>query len=229
MKDEITIQSRTSYSLAHIRSAIFFTSQALLIEEGSNKDLLSEYTSFCSSSTILTVAFLEATINEFYCNINDNIITEKNDKIPQKNLDSIKRLWTLEIPKTASYNILQKYHIAFALCDKPPIDKKDSLYANITSLIKLRNALIHFEPQWTDITTPEKAYNHKFYLQTKNQFPLNPFTKGHSFFPDQCIGHGCAKWGIDNALKFVDQFYEVIDIKAPYHYFKEKQLNRYRF
>ena len=48
-------------------------------------------------------------------------------------------------------------------------------------------------------------------------FPLNPLTGGPKpFYPDQLLGHGCARWSVQTAIAFIDFFCKEIGIRPPY-------------
>lgn len=107
------------------------------------------------------------------------------------------------------------------------MEKGNLLSTNIITLIKIRNSLIHFEPEWNDISSEEAISNDKLYKQLKNKFPLNPFAgPGNAFFPERCIGHGCAEWAIKNDLDYVDKFYENMGIESEYHNQKNELKTR---
>ncbi|MEO0941606.1 MAG: hypothetical protein AAFY30_08605, partial [Cyanobacteria bacterium J06642_12] len=45
-------------------------------------------------------------------------------------------------------------------------------------------------------------------LGDNSRFAENPLVFGTKpFFPDRCLGHGCAKWALDSCVSFVEEFY----------------------
>jgi len=223
MRDSLTISSRTNYSSQHIKAASFFARKAYAIQlTYSNGDIfdeniMMEYRSYSSSSIFLSVAFLEAIINEFFCDVSDEVITGLSKDLDFKAITMIKRLWGQDVPRTASFRIIQKFDIALIACEKESISKNEVLYSDITSLIQLRNALIHYEPVWNLIHSDEVSTDKGLSAKLKNKFSLNPFTGlGNAFFPDKCIAHGCAEWAVNNAITFVDSFYKKIGLVPPY-------------
>jgi hypothetical protein len=232
MEDKITISSRTNYSSQHIKAACFFARKAHELEkfrieckENLHDDIKMQYRSYSTSAIFLSVAFLESIINEFFSNTSDGNIMALDDTLDSKNVQMIKRLWSQDVPRTASFSIVRKYEIALIACEKDPIDKSDVLFGDINSLIQLRNSLIHYEPQWNLIYSDELTNEKGLTLKFKNKFSLNPFAgAGNAFFPERCIGHGCAEWGIKNSIKFVDNFYHKLGMKTTYEIIRN-QLN----
>lgn len=99
-------------------------------------------------------------------------------------------------------------------------------YQDVDLLIKLRNALIHYEPESiisiSDI--PDKPVTeHKFEKRLQYKFKLNPLTgPGNPFYPDKVLGHGCCEWAIKNCISFTDEFFERIDAKPTYEHVKDR-------
>lgn len=80
-----------------------------------------------------------------------------------------------------------------------------SPFQGADALIKLRNALVHFKPEWHD----EQELHKKIELRLKDKFPINPFIGVNGvFFPQQCMSYGCTKWAVSTALMFMKDFSE---------------------
>ncbi len=74
--------------------------------------------------------------------------------------------------------------------------------------------------------TPE-THAEKFEQLLKNRFAENPFApKNLPFFPDRCLGHGCAEWAVTTSLSFTDRFFKNLDLPAPYDGIKNELLTR---
>jgi hypothetical protein len=212
---EITsIKERTYYSIQHIQSAAIFARLSHDIEKAYDgkfvNEVSTEHNSYVTASIFSTVAFLEATINELFVDAVDN----PRSSVHQLGPDVVKRMtnmWKLQVPKTASFRIPDKYNIALILAGKEPLDAGVSPYQDVALVIKLRNALIHYEPEWiTTFSTleTEQAITQEFEKHLRGKFPLNPMAGvGNAFFPDKCLGHGCAKWAVVSGIQFVDEFF----------------------
>jgi hypothetical protein len=68
----------------------------------------------------------------------------------------------------------------------------------------LRNALVHYKPEWdTDLENHKKIED-----RLKSRFKINPFSHDNdAFFPKKCLGHGCAEWSVQSVIKFIQDFY----------------------
>lgn len=124
-------------------------------------------------------------------------------------------MWKLGIPRTASYSILEKYEIALAMAEKEPLDHGTVVCQNVKLLIRLRNALIHFEP--TSSTSTAEG-SQRLEKQFRGKFLLNPMTgRKTPFFPERCLGHGCAKWAVESGVSFVDHCLSRLDIEPVFN------------
>lgn len=130
------------------------------------------------------------------------------------------KMWERNIPRTAKFSILEKYLVALDLADRPSLDKGQEAFQNVNSLIRLRNALIHYEPESVLIystSTISQKDQHKLEQDLKGNFKENPLTgKGNPFYPDKCLGHGCAEWGVISCLSFSDEFFSKLGIEPIY-------------
>ena len=172
-----------------------------------------------------SVSFLEATINELFMDSVEN----PNGRIKDLNRSAVKmfaKMWKKGIPRTAGYPILEKYQIALSLANKKEFDLGASLLQNVTVLVKLRNALVHFEPE-SVITksTNEKSLvkQQKLEQQLKGKFKVNPYTGiDNPFFPDKCLSLGCALWALKTTINFADAFFLELGILPTYQKIKYK-------
>lgn len=241
MEDNITITEHVSvkakvfFSPTHLMSADLFAEKSRQIEtayeETGNQSARDEHMIYSSNAVLASVSFLETNINEFFCDIRDGWHGFK-DVISPENLAAMRKMWDLEVPRTASYSIVNKYNIALVLAQKEPFDKGGALYRDVFNIIRLRNALIHYEPEVVDIwdtdvkPLPKSSINHKWERTLKKTFKPSPFyPDGHIYFPQRCIGYGCAIWSLRNAVMFADQFYEKIGMKPSYEHFRDSLVS----
>lgn len=224
------LSTKHSYSLSHIRHAAFFTRNSDSIEKEFGKDLYgfglafhSDNQAFVTAAIFSTAAFLECTMNEFFSEIAEGSNKEFSNLYGSEIEQQINQLWNMEIPRTASYPILKKYQIALTICKKELFNPGDSIYQMVDLLITLRNYLIHAEPEKItlfivgDIEPPKILYR-KLSEGLKGKFPTNRLLEntGNPFFPDKCLGHGCAEWAIKSSLKFTDEFFARIGLIPSY-------------
>jgi hypothetical protein len=209
---------RFYYSHYHLQAAALFArrSSKLEKEHGSNNvvpsDVFSEHRAYVTGAILSAVSFLEAEINEIFADSAD----DQREHIHQLGdvIFLLSRMWSLGVPKTASYSILDKYQIALALADKQEFDKGASPYQDVRLLIKLRNALVHYEPEYT---ARDSSGSKRLEQNLQRRFPLNPLTGSRTpFFPERCMSHGCAKWAVESSITFVDDFCSRMGLKPVF-------------
>jgi len=226
--EEGPIKTRTYFSIQHLLSAVYLARQSKLIEQLNTSDISEDdfvnHRSLVTSSLLAAASFLEATINEFYSDAFDNrngIVRELEDNVVML----LSNMWKLNIPKTAQYSILNKYQIALTLTGNDTFDISKQPYQNLELLVKLRNALIHYEPEWINIKTKEGQIDkvHKFEKLFSNKFELNPLTGiNNPFFPDKCLGFGIARWAITSCLQFTDEFFNRLGLLPTYNHIRSR-------
>jgi hypothetical protein len=180
---------------------------------------------YITAAVFASVSFLEATINELFADAHDKVPTVVNQLQPET-ISQMSEMWKLMFPKPEmrklgvpkSSKILQKFQTALTLTRKPMFDSENSHYKDIDCLIKLRNALVHYEPEWiTNSSDTEEDTIQKMEKILKGKFQLNPLAGiGNSFFPDKCLGHGCAEWAVRSSMMFADEFFLRMGLKPTY-------------
>jgi hypothetical protein len=61
----------------------------------------------------------------------------------------------------------------------------------------------------------------------RKKFATNPLAaKNVPFFPDKCLGHGCAEWAIVNSIIFVDEFFRRLGLPVPYEGIRDELATR---
>jgi len=215
-------------SWRYINSASYFMEKCLEIEKSETSkypDVYGPHHAYILNSIISSVTFLETYINQFYCSLVEAPFSNKKI-INGKKLHRIQKMWAMGIPRTASFSIPNKYQIALILSDNEPFSNEDSLYQKIITITQLRNALIHYQPEWIELNEDPKIERQKMKkLEKKLQqekFPLNPFIADYmEFYPVRCLGYGCTKWVYDNSINFVIEFENRMGIESKnLKYFK---------
>jgi hypothetical protein len=98
------------------------------------------------------------------------------------------------------------------------LEKGKNPFQDAKVLIDLRNALVHFKPEWViaDTGRVDQSDLHILEKELKNKFALNPFLRdARPLFPTLCMSHGCAKWAVDSAVTFVERFYQEMGMTIP--------------
>jgi hypothetical protein len=199
---------RFYFSHYHIQAAALFARRSSQLEKehrGQNvvtSEVFTEHRACVTGAILSAVSFLEAEINEIFADAAD----DQREHIYQLGnvIFLLGRLWALGVPRTASYPILDKYQIALTLADRQEFDRGAVPFQDVRLLVRLRNALVHYEPEYT---ARDASSSKRLEQNLRGRFPLNPLTGSRTpFFPELCMSHGCAKWVVESSVKFVDDF-----------------------
>jgi len=201
-----TLSVKTNFSGHHMLSAAHFARQSAIIEKNYKDEitdeLRAEHRAYVTGAIIVSVASLEATITEVFISARDkdNIFKDFDHTIPnvlEELLDFVE--W--------SSKILQKYQFVLTAANKEAFDRGKSPYQEVDDLIQLRNALVHYKPEWdTDLKNHKKIEDRleKRWLKAR----INPFAhENNAFFPKKCLGYGCAEWSVKSTIEFIEDFY----------------------
>lgn len=117
-------------------------------------------------------------------------------------------------------SILGKYQKVLALRGLEAFDQGSEPYQSVDVLIKLRNALVHFKPEWHDEQIEHLRLGERF----RGKFALNSFISEGTgvLFPQRCISYGCAKWAVESSLAFIKAFCERMELSFRFEQFKDR-------
>ena len=89
-------------------------------------EIFSQHRAYVTGCIFAAVSFLEAQITEMF----SDAYEDKRDFIHQlgDRILLFAQMWKLEVPKTASFQILKKYEIALVLAQKQPFDRGGLIY-----------------------------------------------------------------------------------------------------
>jgi len=225
--DESPIQFRDCFSVRYIQSAALLCKLAYAIEQEYRQakeitaDLQLRHEVFVLNSVLSSVSFLESTINEFYADAADEayyFADERHEAL----LRQISEKWKNE-KNFDRAPLLNKYQKILFIAGMPSFDEGDQAFANLRILIEIRNHLLHYTREWVVLgdrgfcDAGEDTTGGKFEKILRQKFATNPFAqKNQPFFPDKCLGHGCAEWAVVNSLIFTDEFFRRLELPAPY-------------
>ena len=231
--DESAIRFRDCFSVRYIQSAAVLCRLGYRIE----KDFLDSgeipeearirHEAFILNSILSSVAFLESTINELYSDAADNayfFYDEKNETL----LKTIGEKWKNE-KNFDRAPLINKYQKILMIAGKLPFDEDNPVFSNIRILIEIRNYLMHYRREWIVLQHKElpgdneETVGEKLEKMIRHKFVENPLAhKNRPFFPDKCFGHGCAEWAVVNSLSCTDEFFEKLELPAPYDWIRKE-------
>ncbi len=195
--------SKAHFAANHLIASAFFARRCGELERlhsSPSEEIQAEHRSCVTGAVLCAASALEAKINEVFLDgIDKNPHTFKVRD--ERAMEVMAEFWP-EL-ENKRYSTLRKYQIALAIFGKPTFKAGAPLYQAVDDLMQLRNALVHFKPEWTT----ESGEHHKLEARLIRKFTANPFApKAAEFFPRRCLSHGCAAWAVDSVLAFIDEF-----------------------
>lgn len=233
---ESAIRFRDCFSVRYIQSAVLLCRIGYGIEQAGRTaplpqaDLL-RHEAFILNSVLSTVAFLECTINELYADVTDEAYLSEDEQ-QERLLATIRQGWANE-KNFDRFPLVDKYQRILDLAGRSPFSEGDRAYDNVRILVQLRNHLMHYRREWVEIPlegvplSQEETASGRFERILRKKFAINPLAeKNQPFFPDVCLGHGCAEWAIVNSIIFVDAFFRNLDLPVPYEGIRDELATR---
>jgi hypothetical protein len=187
---------RANFSLHHLLGAFAFSRRIGELEAANAGQPLGaffEEMKWLSSSCVLNcVAGLESYINE--------VFADRSQHFADVKPEIIEKLWELSETKA---KVLEKFDLALMLRSKPKLNTGARPTQDIQALVSLRNALVHFKPEWDDKQTDHE----KLSRLLANKFKPNQHFGPHEpFFPKRWISHGCSQWATSSSVAFLEAF-----------------------
>lgn len=237
LPDDDIIRIRDCFSVKYIQSAALLCRMAWQIETEYDAariisaDQRLRHEAFVLNAVFSSVAFLEATINELWSDAADDAYCFPDEKT-EALLHAIGEQWNNEnyFDRTP---LPIKYQRVLLIAKKPLFEESDPDFSGIKEIISIRNHLMHYRREWVVISSGQdsralqKNQTDKFDRVLKNRFRENPLVpKALPFFPDRCLGHGCAEWAVTTCLSFTDRFFKSLCLPAPYDGVREELVTR---
>ena len=186
-------------SSQHLLLAHNFADAARALEEPRRERLTTkekwQHRGDVTAAVMSSAAYLEDLISELYVNMRN---------LPRPKL--VKKLRASSKPEGS--RILNKYQLALSVSDGDPFDQTASPYFDADSLFRLREALLNY-------LNFRPVGRRGLHSRLDGKFPLNPYaSEDGRWFPDRCLGAGCARWAVSTAEVFGDDFCRRMGIPA---------------
>lgn len=194
----LNLRQRSNFAVQHLMSAARFARLCHKIEQENEGNRLGsfydEIISYVTAAVFASVAALEANINETFADAMDGFISFQDLTSTE-----LHKKWHLIERKPT----LAKYQYALVMQKKDQMQENDCEYQFAYILIEVRNALVHFKPEWHDQQKKHDEIGEKL----KGKFKLSPFVEsGSPLFPTRCMTHGFADWSVETSLAFINSF-----------------------
>ena len=73
---------------------------------------------------------------------------------------------------------------------------------------------MHYTPK--TVSAEDPVYTHIYHVRSRFADNALMAGSGNAWFPDHALGAGCARWAVQSARAFGDEFVAVIGCKANY-------------
>lgn len=227
MSERATVRMRSPLSMQHIEAAALFARQCGVIErEYAGKlpgqelpdEVFGEHRAYAMGAITFAALFVEATINELFTDAADRVEHRTKHLAPEI-VSQMAAEWAAE-RGVSRVPTLAKYTWVLTAAGKPLFERGRRGYQDVQSLIELRDALIHFKPEWAaggSARETDRTTSARLQARLHGRFDINPLTgAGNPFFPDKCLGHGGARWAVETAIAFADDFFARMEV-PPFH------------
>lgn len=235
--EDSAIRFRDCFSVRYIQSAALLCRMGYSIEQEYRKadaipsEARLRHEAFILNSVLSSVSFLESAVNELYADAVDgayNYPDERNEAV----LQLISEKWK-NAKNFDRAPLLTKYQKILSIAEKPPFEEGDPAFSNVRDLIGIRNYFLHYKREWVVVHnghSPQKSEEtttDKFEKVLRKKFAVNPLAaKNMPFFPDKCLGHGCAEWAVFNCIIFIDEFFRRLGLPVPYEGIRDELATR---
>ncbi|MCZ6829726.1 MAG: hypothetical protein O7F73_09085 [Gammaproteobacteria bacterium] len=115
-------------------------------------------------------------------------------------------------------SVLTKYSLALALRTGKKLDFGSEPVQSADALVKLRNAVVHFRPEWFDSQTKHE----KLSKLLNGRFASSQFFPDEPIFPRAWATGDFSAWAIRSTVGFLDHFYAEAGLDSPLEKFKSR-------
>jgi hypothetical protein len=207
---------RCNFSVQYLCATARFSNQVCEIEKNNLGNPMTafheEILELSIACVLMSVACLESYINELFYDC------EKH--FPNMRPELMNKIWGFVEQKS----ILEKYEFALLLMGAQGFEKGNWPYQDIDVLIRLRNALMHFKPEWDS----DQVVHAKVSEQLKGRFtPSSIISEGNPLFPQCWASSGCTIWLLQAIISFIYKFEELAGLDHRLKPFVDRLDKRY--
>jgi hypothetical protein len=207
----VELSMRVYFSSYHLWAARHFAQNAKDIEDqhgGSESRFDIKHRAYVTNAVLSAVAFMEAAINELFDDVEDKH-PGYVDPLSAEAKRQMEVLWA----RAERRPLLEKYRLALVCAGAAEFDRSANPYQDAKLLVELRNDLVHARPETRGPSDKDKL---AAALSTRFAPSRLITTAGNPYFPDKCLGAGCAAWAVITARGLADAFFERIKVGPHY-------------
>ncbi|MEN8260512.1 MAG: hypothetical protein ABFS02_07985 [Pseudomonadota bacterium] len=203
--------ARVNLSVPHLSSAASFSRCVGELEaEHSGKEFGEFWRDIFANSTaavFASIAALESYANELFI--------DHERVFPEIRIEVMAKLWELYEQKPP----LEKFEFALLLKKGRNFEHGASPYQDVAALVKLRNGLIHFKPEWFS----EQEEHTKLSSLLQYRAVLGPFfPKTEPLFPRGWASHATVAWAVRSVFDFIVEFEQRAQIGVRMGMFEDR-------
>jgi hypothetical protein len=190
-----------SFQREHLLAASYFLAMARRLETRGAAVVgaggMTRHRACVTGTIVSSVAFLESSINELYLAFQD--AGDPTSSLPTLARNLLEKLW----PSVDGAPLTLRYQVALQAVDAERFNERHATYRNVQYLLELRDALVHHQPERHD----ERQRHQHLQRVLRNRFAPNTLLPARArWFPDLCLGVGCATWALRSAEAFSEEF-----------------------
>lgn len=191
----VTPRVRQGLVHAHLKGALHFAEQVSEIERKNSGQAFGTFFESIEQNSIACVFFAVAAIES---HINE-VFSDRATTFPDVSPDLVEKVWDMCEMKPP----LEKFDIALLLLNQKRMEKDGPPRQDVECVMKLRNALIHFKPEWHD----EDADHAKLSKQLSGKFDGSPFLQSEvKMFPIKWMSHAGVRWVARSVIEYLKEF-----------------------
>ena len=179
-----------SFQHEHLLAAGYFVAMAKRIESRGaaavGAEGMTRHRACVTGAIVSSVAFLESSINELYLEF-------------ERAQTQLEALW----PSAEGVPLTLRYQVALQSVDAERFNEKRSAFKNVERLLELRDALVHHQPERHDERQRHQSLQRRLRTCFSPNTLLGPRAR---WFPDLCLGAGCATWALRSVEAFSTEF-----------------------
>lgn len=205
------VRVRMNFAVLHLAAAASFARRTAQVEAEHSQDdfgpFFEDILASSSACVLLSVASLEAYANELF------IDAERH--FPNVPPGAMEAIWSF----AERESVTDKFQLFLKLRGVEQLEKGSSPYQDVWALVKLRNALTHFQPEWDD----EQGEHEKVSNALRGRFVPSSFVEGNEdLFPKRWAAHGCTAWAVQSCQDFVGEFSRHAGIADRFEKFRDR-------
>jgi len=187
--------SRVNLSVPHLISAASFARHLRDIEATNAGREFGEFWNDVFANATATVFHAVAAM-ESYAN---ELFIDHQTVFPELRTEVMAKLWELYEQKPP----LEKFDFALILKTGTAFDRGSKSYQDVATLVKLRNGLMHFKPEWFSEQEEHAKLSSSLQYRATHS-PLLPHPE--PLFPRAWASHGTAVWVVSSVFAFIVEF-----------------------